>query len=194
MSDVIRAAYRRTWWALVLRGLLGLAIGVLIFWKPLDSVAALALVIAWWALFGGTVQVVHSFALRPVFPHWWVLLLSGIVGIVFGVAALRNYPGLSLAFAVIWVSWWLLITGVLAISAALLERRTGVSWGWTLAFGLVAIVAGVFALMSPGATLASIMGLIALFALVSGIVHLMGAFSLSRAKDNVVDQVTRAAV
>jgi uncharacterized membrane protein HdeD (DUF308 family) len=58
---------------------------------------------------------------------------------------------------------------------------------------LLAVIAGVFALMSPGATLASIMGLITGFALLSGIVHLMGAFSLSRVKDDVVDQATRTA-
>jgi len=49
--DDLKRVYHRTWWALMLRGLLGLAVGVLIFVRPLDSVAALALVIAWWALF-----------------------------------------------------------------------------------------------------------------------------------------------
>ncbi|HEY2165498.1 MAG TPA: DUF308 domain-containing protein [Gemmatimonadaceae bacterium] len=186
MSELIRTAYRRTWWALVLRGLLGIAIGVLIFWRPLDSIATLALLIAWWALFGGVVQLVHAFALRSVFPKWWVLLLSGLIGIVFGIAALYNYPGLSLAFAVIWVAWWLIVSGALAVYAAVVERSIGLSWGWTLAFGLVALAAGVFAIMSPGVTLASIMGLIAGFAIVSGFVHLMGAYSLSSAKAEVI--------
>jgi uncharacterized membrane protein HdeD (DUF308 family) len=166
--------------------LLGIAIGVLIFWRPLDSIATLALLIAWWALFGGVVQLVHAFALRAVFPKWWVLLLSGLVGIVFGIAALYNYPGLSLAFAVIWVAWWLIVSGALAVYAAVVERSIGLSWGWTLAFGLVALVAGVFAIMSPGVTLASIMGLIAGFAILSGFVHLMGAYSLSSAKAEVI--------
>jgi uncharacterized membrane protein HdeD (DUF308 family) len=186
MSELIRTAYRRTWWALLLRGLLGIAIGVLIFWRPLDSIATLALLIAWWALFGGVVQLVHAFALRGVFPQWWVLLLSGLVGIVFGIAALYNYPGLSLAFAVIWVAWWLIVSGALAVYAAVVERSVGLSWGWTLAFGLVALAAGVFAIRAPGVTLASIMGLIAGFAIVSGLVHLMGAYSLSSAKAEVI--------
>lgn len=186
MSELIRTAYRRTWWALLLRGLLGIAIGVLIFWRPLDSIATLALLIAWWALFGGVVQLVHAFALRGVLPQWWVLLLSGLVGIVFGIAALYRYPGLSLAFAVIWVAWWLIVSGAIALYAAIVERSLGMTWGWTLAFGVVAIVAGVFAVMSPGATLASIMGLIAAFAIISGIVHLIGAYTLSSAKEEVI--------
>jgi uncharacterized membrane protein HdeD (DUF308 family) len=182
MSAVIRDAYRRAWWALVLRGILGIAIGAYILLRPLDSIAAFALLIAWWALFTGVVQVVHSVALRAVFSRWWVLLVSGIVGVAFGVAALYYYPALSLAFAVVWVTWWLFLTGALAIFAAVVERSLGLSWGWMLAFGVLSIVAGVFAIMVPPATLAAIMGLIAGFALVSGAVLLMGAFKLSSAK------------
>jgi len=189
MSDVIRDAYRRAWWALVLRGIFALAIGIVILWRPFDSIAAFALVIAWWALFGGVIQVVHSFELRAFYPNWWVLLLSGLVGIIFGIAALRNYPGLSLAFAVVWVAWWLLISGVFALYLAFAERRMGLSWGWTLVFGLVCVAAGVFALMSPPATLGAIMAVISVFAIVSGIVHIIGAFALSSAKSNVADRL-----
>jgi len=192
MSAVIRDAYRRAWWALVLRGILGVAIGAYILWRPLDSIAAFALLIAWWALFTGVVQVVHSIALRAVFSRWWVLL-SGLVGAAFGIAALFYYPGLSLAFAVVWVTWWLLLTGALAIFAAVVERNLGLSWAWTLAFGVLSIVAAVFALMSPPATLAAIMGLIAGFAIVSGAVQLMAAFKLSSAKAEVGDALRGAA-
>jgi uncharacterized membrane protein HdeD (DUF308 family) len=186
MSELIRTAYRRAWWAVFLRGLLGIAIGVLILWRPLDSIATLALLIAWWALFGGAVQVVHAFTLRGALPQWWLMLLSGLVGIVFGIAALYNYPGLSLAFAVILVAWWLIVSGALAVYAAVVERRLGITWGWTLAFGIIAIVAGVFAFRAPGVTLASIMGLIAAFAIISGIIHLIGAYTLSSAKEEVI--------
>jgi uncharacterized membrane protein HdeD (DUF308 family) len=187
MSDVIRTAYRRAWWALLLRGIFALAIGIVILWRPFDSIAVFALVIAWWSLFSGVIQLVHAFELRAVYSRWWVLLLSGLVGIVFGVAAMYYYPGLSLAFAVLWVTWWLFVTGVVAILAAMMERRVGMSWGWTLAFGILAIVAGVFAIMSPPATLSAIMGLIAAFAIVSGVLLLMGAFAVASLKTNVAD-------
>src|SRR6266581_3697121 len=51
--DDLKGVYNRTWWAILLRGLLALTVGVFIFARPLDSVAAFALVIAWWALFSG---------------------------------------------------------------------------------------------------------------------------------------------
>lgn len=192
MSELIHTVYRRAWWALALRGIFALAIGVFILWRPFDSIAAFALVIAWWALFGGIIQVVHAFELRTVYSRWWLLLVSGLVGIVFGVAALYYYPGLSLAFAVIWVTWWLFVSGVLAIAAGVMERRIGLRWGWTLAFGILCIVAAAFALMSPPTTLAAIMGLIAAFALISGVLHLMGAFALSSLKADAADALHSA--
>jgi len=174
----LKRVYQRTWWALVLRGLLALAVGVFIFARPLDSVAAFALVIAWWALFAGAVDIVHAVEMRPVMAHWWVLLLSGLVGVGFGIAALVYYPVLSLTFAVVWVAWWLLVTGILGISAALMQRRLGVQWGWIAAFGVLSVVASAFALFSPPVTLAAIMGLIAAFAIVAGVALLAGAFKL----------------
>jgi uncharacterized membrane protein HdeD (DUF308 family) len=189
VSDIIETAYRRTWWALVLRGLLALTLGVFILWRPMDSIASFALVIALWALFTGIVQIVHAFDLRAVFQQWWLLLLSGLIGAAFGIAALYYYPTLSLSFAVVWAAWWLLLTGGLAVYACIVERRIGVSWGWTVTFGIVSIIAGVAAIMNPPVTLAAIMGLISGFALVSGIVLLIGAFRLSSAKQEVLNAV-----
>jgi uncharacterized membrane protein HdeD (DUF308 family) len=186
-SDVIRTAYQRAWWALVIRGMFAIAVGALILWRPLDSIAAFALLIAVWALFVGVVQIVHAFQLRPLLSQWWVLLLTGFIGVAFGVAALYYYPGLSLSFAVVWTTWWLILTGALAIYLAVWERGVGLSWGWTLAFGVLSIAAGVLAIMNPPATLAAIIGLIAGFALVSGVLLLIGAFRLSAAKAAVAE-------
>jgi len=174
----LRGVYHRTWWALMLRGLLGLAVGIYILARPLDSVAAFALVIAFWAIFTGFVESVQAFELKPMMKHWWVLLLSGVVGIGFGIAALYYYPGLSLTFAVVVVSWWLLVTGMIGIYAAVQEKNLGMPWGWTAAFGVLSVVAGAFALLAPPITLAAIMGLIAGFALVSGVARIVGAFKL----------------
>ena len=135
ISGEIVSAYHRAKWALMLRGILGIAVGVLILARPLESIAAFALVIAMWALIDGIVRIVHAFDLRPVVPHWWVLLLAGLVSAAFGAAALYYYPVLSLAFAVAWAAWWLMAAGALGIYAAVREKGAGLSWGWTMTFG-----------------------------------------------------------
>ncbi len=182
LADALNHAYNRIRGGLLLRGLVALALGIFILVRPLDSVAAFALVIAIWAIVIGISQIVDGIELRGMMPHWWLLLVSGLVSAGFGVAALYYYPGLSLTFAVVWVSWWLLVTGFLSIYVAVQERRLGMSWGWTLAFGILGVLAGVYAIAVPPATLAVIMGLMSGFAIAIGIIALIGFFKLTSAK------------
>lgn len=175
MANDIKSSYNRAKWALVIRGLFGIALGIFIIARPFDSVAALALVIAVWALGDGIVNIVHSFDLRGVVPHWWAMLLTGVISTAFGVAALYYYPNLSLNFAVIWVALWLTLSGLVGIYVAVQERSLGVSWGWTLFFSLVAIAAGVVAIMRPAITIGALISVIASFGIIGGIVLLIGA-------------------
>jgi uncharacterized membrane protein HdeD (DUF308 family) len=176
--DDVRRAYRGAWWALVLRGLLSVAIGIFVFVRPLESIAAFALLIAWWALFSGAVEIMHGIEMRAVMRHWWVMLLGGLVSVVFGIASLIYYPVLSLTFAVVWAAWWLTITGVLGLYVGMRQKQLGLPWGWTIAFAILSVAAGLFALLAPPVTLAAIMGLIAGFAMISGVALLVAAFTM----------------
>jgi len=187
--DPIHSVYRRLWWSLLLRGLLGIALGALIIWRPMDSISAFALVIALWALFTGIVQIVHAFDLRALLDHWWLMLLSGLISTVFGVAALYYYPGLSLTFAIVWTAWWLFLTGFFSIYIAVQERRVQMPWGGTLVFGILSVLVGVLCFVSPPVTLAAIMGLIAGFAIVSGGMLLFGAYKLSSTKAELISHI-----
>jgi uncharacterized membrane protein HdeD (DUF308 family) len=148
-------------------------------------VAALALVVAIWAMIEGIVAIVHAFELRAIVEHWWALLLSGVVSLLFGAAAIYYYPGLSLAFVVVWVTWWLVTAGVLAAYVAIQERKVGISWGWTMAWGVLAIVAGVLAFMYPGVTLAWVLGLLAAFGIIGGIMRLVVAFRMQSVQSTI---------
>lgn len=175
MSSDIKKLYNGVKWGLVIRGLFGVALGIFIIARPIESVAALALVIAIWAFADGIVNIVHAFELRPIVKHWWALLLSGIVSVCFGVAAFYYYPGLSLTFAVVWTAMWLFTAGVIGLYVSAQERSMGLSWGWTLVWSLVALAGGVFSVMRPGITLAGLISVIAVFGIVGGIALLVTA-------------------
>jgi uncharacterized membrane protein HdeD (DUF308 family) len=185
LSDALHHVYNRARWGLLFRGLIALALGIFIIARTLESVAAFALVIAIWALVTGLFHIVDAIELRSLLPHWWILLISGLVSAGFGIAAFYYYPVLSLTFAVIWTGYWLLLSGFLGIYVAAQERKMGTPWLWTLAFGLLSVLAGVYAIAFPPATLAVIMGLIAAFAIVGGIVLLFGFFRLTSARSQL---------
>jgi len=181
-ADYLGHLYDRARWGLIVRGLIALAIGIFIFIRPFASVAAFALVIAIWALVTGIEQIVHSFDLREAAPHWWLYLLGGIISVLFGIAALYYYPALSLAFAIIWVAYWLVLSGFVGIYTAIMERRVSIPWGWTMAWGVVNVIAGFYAIAVPRLTLAVIVYLIAAFAIISGLFQIFEAVSLGTAR------------
>jgi uncharacterized membrane protein HdeD (DUF308 family) len=189
MTTEIKSLYTAAKWGLLIRGLFGIALGIFIILRPAESIAAFALVIAIWALGDGIVSCVRAFDLRGIVEHWWAMLLSGIISVGFGIAALYYYPVLSLTFAVYWTSLWLLMAGLVGIYVSVQERNMGVSWGWTLTFSIIAIVGGVFAVLLPGITLASLISLIATFGIVGGIALVMGAGKMQ----SVETQFARAA-
>lgn len=175
IAEDLKSAYHRDKRALVLRGIIAIAVGVFILARPLASVAAFALVIAMWALFDGVVNIVLAFELREVAHHWLGRLLAGIIGVAFGVLAFYYYPFLSLSYAVVITSLWMLTAGLIGVYIALEERRAGQRWGWMMTFAIVGIAAGIAAFMRPGATLAVLMVFLAWFGIIGGFAMLMGA-------------------
>ena len=193
MPESLSGMYQRGKWSLLLRGLIGIAVGVLIIMRPMDSVAVLALVIALWAIVDGVTNIVYAVELRSVAPHWGTWLFSGIISTIFGIAAVYYYPGLSLSFAVVWVGLWLALTGAMGIFIAIQERRANVPWGWTMALGIITLAAGVLAFGYPGITLAGLISVIASFAILGGIVRLIAAWKLQSFEKSVEGMMHRPA-
>ncbi len=77
-------------WPLILIGLLGIAVGGFTLARP--GVAALAILIwiAAWAIGVGVLQVVLAFRLRREISGEWLLALSGVLSVIFGVVTIGN--------------------------------------------------------------------------------------------------------
>src|SRR5262245_2499837 len=100
----------RSWWILVLRGVLAVAFGVLAYLAPGITLATLVLFFGAFALVNGTLAVIAAISGRRQNPHWWVVLLEGGLGIAVGLLTLRA-PGLTALALLLYIAAWAIVTG-----------------------------------------------------------------------------------
>src|SRR5262249_34328693 len=69
----------------VILGLLGIAAGVVTFMYPNQTGQALLLLIGWWAIATGVLEVAEAIQLRKELTNEWLLILAGALSILVGV-------------------------------------------------------------------------------------------------------------
>jgi uncharacterized membrane protein HdeD (DUF308 family) len=114
---------------------------------------------------------------------WWLLLLRGIAGIIFGILAFV-WPGLTLLTLVILYGAFALVDGVLTLVAAFTGSAKPVPTWWLVVVGLLGIGAGVVTFAWPVITAVVLVLIIGAWALVHGIFEIIGAIQLRREIDN----------
>jgi uncharacterized membrane protein HdeD (DUF308 family) len=110
--------------------------------------------------------------------NWWLFLLRGLAGILFGIITLVA-PGVSLAALVLLFGAYAFADGILALVTAVRHRGEG-RWGMLLLEGLVGIAAAAVTVLWPGITAIALLYLIAAWAIVTGVLELVAAVRLRR--------------
>jgi uncharacterized membrane protein HdeD (DUF308 family) len=111
--------------------------------------------------------------------NWWVFLVRGLMGILFGVVTLFQ-PVISLAALVLLFGAYAFVDGIFAIVSAI-RRRTGSGPWWLLLLeGVAGIAAGVMTLLWPGLTAIALLYVIAAWALVTGGFEIAAAIRLRK--------------
>jgi uncharacterized membrane protein HdeD (DUF308 family) len=102
------------WGALLVEGLLGVAVGVLAVLWPTTMALTFVWLIGFWAIFSGVLEISSAIRLRKIIDHEWALGIAGALSIAFGL--LMFYRPVAGGVAVV---WWLgayaLLFGVLMI-------------------------------------------------------------------------------
>jgi uncharacterized membrane protein HdeD (DUF308 family) len=123
---------------------------------------------------GGDVTVVETFRL-----NWWLVALRGLVAVLFGVLALV-WPGVTL-IALVWLfGAFALVNGILSLVLAAKAPKGYPRIGSLILGGLLGILAGLLTFVMPGITALGLLILIALWAIVTGIMELVTAIRLRK--------------
>ena len=113
--------------------------------------------------------------------HWWAFALRGVVAILFGVLAFA-WPAVTLTVLVLFWGAFALVDGVLALVAAFPTDHDH-RWGLLLE-GVVGIGAGIVTFVWPGLTALVLLYIIAVWALLTGVLELVAAVRLRKVIQN----------
>jgi uncharacterized membrane protein HdeD (DUF308 family) len=177
---------RRRWWALLLRGLLAIAFGLVVLFFPGRSALLLLYVFGAWLFIDGVFALGHAFAGER---HAWLFAIDGILGIAIGVMAFTR-PAITAIALYLTIAVWSMIAGLVRIgmSISLWNRVRGP--GWLLAGGIAAVAFGALLIALPQAGILAVLWLISLDALVIGVLLLGMAFRV-RSAGKAVERVER---
>ena len=170
-------ALKRNWWVLVIRGVCGIAFGVIAFAYPGLALATLVILFGAWVLVDGVFRIVGATAGRTSDPDWGFHLIVGILGVVIGFLTF-SAPGLTALILVIYIGAWALMIGAVEIALAIKLRRE-LKGEWLLVLmGLASIIFAVVLLWNPGPGALALLWLIASYAIVLGILAIIFGFRL----------------
>jgi uncharacterized membrane protein HdeD (DUF308 family) len=109
------------WGALVFEGIVSLLAGVLTLFYPGVTALALVIFVGAWSLVTGVAEIVAAIKLRRSIKGEWLLALSGILSVAFGILLFIS-PMIGAIAIAIWIGAYAVVFGALLVGLALRLR------------------------------------------------------------------------
>jgi len=168
----------KRWWLISLRGLLALALGIIMLvMDPLTAAELLVLFIGVYALVDGIFALVVGIINRPPHRNRAWLIAEGIIGILAGVAILAA-PLLAGAVIVYFIAFWALLTGILELVFSIAEWKYLPGAWMILINGIISVLLGGLILANVVAGAVLLVVIIAVYLVIFGLLLMLLGFSL----------------
>jgi uncharacterized membrane protein HdeD (DUF308 family) len=160
------------WWAIAIRGLLGVVLGIVAFAFPGITLTVLVALFAAWLVVDGIFALLAGARSRS-----WLVVAEGVIGVLVGIVAVL-FPAITAFALLLLAAGWAIVTGILEIVTAVGMRRVIQNEFWLGLAGVASIVFGILLVANPRAGLLVLTWLIGAYALVWGVIQLALAFRL----------------
>lgn len=185
-------ALTKSWWVLVLRGVLAILLGVLALANPGTTAATLVLWIAIFLIIDGALALLTTTARWKEREDKWLHVAEGVLSILLGILIL-NAPEMTLFLVVLYAAVWSIMAGITRIAMAIQLRKEIEGETWLALSGLLSIVFGILVIAQPGIGLATIMWMLGLFLILAGVVLIALGLKVKKLAGKVDDLLDRAA-
>jgi uncharacterized membrane protein HdeD (DUF308 family) len=151
------------WWLLLLVGALSVVAGVIILFKPSDSLSTIAVIAGLFVLIDGITELIASFSRQT--QNRGLVAVLGVLSAIVGILLIRH-PIAGVTAIALFIGIWLVAVGVVRLVVAF-DEPWGRTWNFVVA-GLE-LVAGIAIVASPDIGLATLALLVGIAFIINGI-------------------------
>ncbi len=172
----------RSWWVLVLFGLLAIAFGVFAFAAPSRTLIALVWTFGILSLAEGVVSLIAVFFTKAAALPFsrWLLALYALLSIAFGLLAVTNPQAMKDALILL-LAAWLVVAGVFRIVYAFRARNSDAFGAWLIGVsGVLALVFGILFFAYPASAILALTIWIGIGALIYGVLQVVAGLLVKK--------------
>ena len=165
----------KSWWSFLLRGLIAIALGIILLVWPAATVGVIILLFGIFALLDGIIETILSIvgAVRKL-KGWGWTLGKGLVGILIGAIILAR-PDVALGVVVILIAIWAIAIGFAEIAAAF-DMPPESGRGFVGVLGALSLILGIVILVVPRESVYLFVLIVGIYALVAGFFNVILSF------------------
>lgn len=119
--------------------------------------------------------------LETLQKNWWLIAVRGVLAIIFGILALAS-PYIVIFSLITFFAFFAILSGFFILTLAFLGETD--NKGLRIIEGLIFLGAGILVLFNPVSALGGIMIFIAAWAILSGLIHIIGAIKMRKVITN----------
>jgi uncharacterized membrane protein HdeD (DUF308 family) len=165
-----RELLSRTWWPVLLRGIISILFGTAIYSWSVLTIQSLVFLLSLYALLDGFVLILQ--AISSWEDHSLLLIIQGLTGV--GIGALTyEASGVTALAPVFYVAGRSLIAGTLDIVAAVRLQKEIKREFWLITAGIAAILFAIILIAAPVPGMPALLSIIAVYAVSFGVVMIV---------------------
>lgn len=119
--------------------------------------------------------------LETLQKNWWLIGVRGLLAVIFGILALAS-PYIVIFSLITFFAFFAVLSGFFILTLAFLGETD--NKGLRIIEGLIFLGAGIVVLLNPVSALGGIMIFIAAWAILSGLIHIVGAIRMRKVITN----------
>jgi len=162
------------WQVELITGFITLALGILLAFKPSQSLNVICVFIGILLILGGIFHFIRALDHEEQHRAW--IVVAGLLEVVIGVVMIRHLSltksVIGLLIGIVWI-----VQGVVALLSGIMGGTKGAR-GWAIGFGIISLVAGIVVVSVPENSVNALAVLLGIWFIVMGLFELAAGFVL----------------